>query len=78
MPMYDYVCLDCHNQFERIRSSSEADAPQPCPSCKGERVKRRIAVVASFARDKTGATQSQMQGGCGCGGACSCGSHRLN
>lgn len=80
MPMYDYVCLECHHQFERIRSSRDADAVQECPACKAERVRRRLSVVAAFvnAENSAVAAQPQRAGGC-CGGSCGCGSgNRLN
>ena len=34
MPIYEYICDTCHNNFEVRRSFSEEGLP-PCPSCNG-------------------------------------------
>jgi putative FmdB family regulatory protein len=34
MPIYEYHCLDCHHQFERLQKFSDPPLAQ-CPSCAG-------------------------------------------
>ena len=34
MPIYEYICDTCHDEFEIRRSFSEEGVP-PCPSCNG-------------------------------------------
>ena len=34
MPIYEYICDTCHNDFEIRRSFSDEGVP-PCPSCNG-------------------------------------------
>jgi len=34
MPIYEYICDTCHDEFEVRRSFSEDGVP-PCPSCNG-------------------------------------------
>jgi putative FmdB family regulatory protein len=34
MPIYEYHCLDCHHEFERIQKFSDPPLAQ-CPSCAG-------------------------------------------
>jgi putative FmdB family regulatory protein len=34
MPIYEYICDTCHNEFEIRRSFSDEGVP-PCPSCNG-------------------------------------------
>ena len=38
MPLYEYKCEDCGNEFEEMLHFSERDNPinDPCPSCKGK------------------------------------------
>ena len=34
MPVYDYVCLDCHKTFELVLSLNEHENEVPkCPEC---------------------------------------------
>lgn len=33
MPMYDFHCHDCGNQFEKIVSFETSQSPLECPSC---------------------------------------------
>ena len=37
MPLYEYKCEDCENEFEEMLHFSERDDPinEPCQSCKG-------------------------------------------
>jgi len=74
MPLYEYACKTCANQFEALVRSSETPA---CPACHGTALERRQSVFAAH----TGAGGAQMRmtspGPCGsCGdprgpGACS-------
>ncbi len=38
MPLYEYRCEDCENEFEEMLHFSEREDPinEPCPSCKGK------------------------------------------
>ncbi len=53
MPMYEYRCSNCGEEFELLRSMSERDEPSECPKC-GSRAKhpRRSSVVACFGGEK--------------------------
>jgi putative FmdB family regulatory protein len=64
MPIYEYVCLDCKNEFEIIRTMSQSDSPLACESCGGERVKRKLAVIHAMSG---GHAISGTSGGCSCG-----------
>ena len=35
MPLFDYECQNCSNEFEAFRSLAEYDKPVPCPDCGG-------------------------------------------
>ena len=43
MPIYEYVCQTCGNEFEKIVGFS--DPAPPCPACEGE-VKKKISLSA--------------------------------
>lgn len=39
MPVYEYSCAQCRNEFELMRPMSEVDEPAICPACGGKGVK---------------------------------------
>jgi len=64
MPIYEYVCLDCKNEFETMRPMKDADAPATCEKCGGDRVKRKLAVIYAMSG---GHAVSGMSDACACG-----------
>ena len=40
MPVYEFVCRDCHKAFELARPMSEAAATVTCPACGSTHVER--------------------------------------
>lgn len=75
MPIYEYACRGCEEDFEELVSASSADAVC-CPACGSARVERQLS---SFQRVRTGAAAAPAlagaparSGGC-CGGGCGCG-----
>ena len=73
MPVYEYVCSSCKNQFELMRPFSKSNEDADCPRCRkaGKRVMSRCY---SKTADASGSTQPLGGGGscasCG-GGSCS-------
>ena len=43
MPLYEYNCNDCTNNFTELRSSSEMDNQIDCPECGCLETKRNIS-----------------------------------
>lgn len=48
MPIYEYVCLDCDQQFEMRRGFSQADDPATCPECGGQQARRLLSTFVAF------------------------------
>ncbi len=46
MPIYEYNCPNCGNNFEEWLKVSECEEPQPCPNCKSQ--SHRIVSQTSF------------------------------
>ncbi len=46
MPIYEYECTRCGQEFEALVSLNAKDQPR-CPSCGASRVKKRISMIAS-------------------------------
>ena len=48
MPLYGFICDDCHDDFEElVMSSSKAD-DVICPSCGSRKVQRQLSLVAGL------------------------------
>ncbi len=74
MPIYEYICQDCRNEFEIIRPMSQADAPMACAQCGGENIKRKISVFYAESGGKAVAGASAPScGSCSAGDCSSCG-----
>lgn len=54
MPLYEFQCTDCKDEFEELVRSSAAVAEVKCPRCGGQRVRRKVSLFAS----KGGSTPS--------------------
>ncbi len=65
MPLFEYVCLNCGTEFERLvfRSSGEANAA--CPACKSPRLEEKVSSFASVSKggSSTGAPNCAPAGG---------------
>ena len=70
MPIYEYLCQDCNEETESLRSVDEADHPMVCSACGGENVKRKLSM---FFAQSGGSTLGGTGGGCSscAGGDCS-------
>jgi putative FmdB family regulatory protein len=74
MPIYEYVCDDCHTHFEKIVFNKTQEIT--CPSCAGSKNSIQLSVFSSAngSRDSASAKSSTSfsgGGGC-CGGGCGC------
>jgi putative FmdB family regulatory protein len=45
MPIYEFVCLECGHDFEKLRSFSDTSTPA-CPNCQSIQVQRRLSPPA--------------------------------
>ena len=49
MPLYEFQCTDCKDEFEELVRSPAAVAEVECPRCGGAHVKRKVSLFASKA-----------------------------
>jgi putative FmdB family regulatory protein len=69
MPIYEYRCLQCGAEFEKL---VDARTTVACPSCAGSDVMRRLSLFRSVAV-RSGGPSAGASGGSGCcGGGCRC------
>lgn len=73
MPIYGFVCQDCHENFEVLRPISKADdAPPVCEICGSPHTERKLGnVIAVFG---SGPQRKVIAGGSGCSSCSSAGS----
>jgi putative FmdB family regulatory protein len=54
MPVYDYVCLDCHKSFETVLTLNEHDQHTPkCPHCGSKKVEQEAAAFFAVTSRKS-------------------------
>lgn len=64
MPIYEYKCTTCNNEFETLIFGSHDRVA--CPQCKGQEVKRLMS-ACGFKSAEGGFTPSSGSSGCsGC------------
>lgn len=71
MPIYEYVCDDCGQRYERIVMSQKTKVT--CPKCDSGKHTVQLSVFAapSNGSKASGSSGSSGSGGC-CGGGCGC------
>jgi putative FmdB family regulatory protein len=50
MPVYEFVCHDCQDKFERILSIAKRKTPQQCPECHSGNTEKIISQVGVVLR----------------------------
>jgi len=67
MPIYEYLCKDCGERFEMVRTMKDADKPISCKTCQGNQTQRTLSVF--YAQSGSKVIAGGSSGGCaGCGG----------
>jgi putative FmdB family regulatory protein len=54
MPVYDYICRDCHKGFEQVLTIREHDSEQlKCPHCGSKKVEQEAAAFYAVTSKKS-------------------------
>jgi len=71
MPIYEYVCEECNERFEKIVINRQQEIS--CPKCASKKATIQLSVFAT-AGGGTSSPSGGFSGGGGgcCGGGCSC------
>jgi len=72
MPIYEYICDDCKNEFEKIVINKQQEIA--CPKCASKKATIQLSVFATANGGTNGGPSSSSSGGGGlcCGGGCGC------
>ena len=49
MPIYEFICHDCGEEFEELVRSASTIEGVLCPECQSEQVTKKISIFASNA-----------------------------
>ncbi len=58
MPLYEYQCPDCGENFDKIVSFSEADKIPVCPQCGEQNTQKKISAGALIGKSSSGGGSS--------------------
>ena len=70
MPIYEYICDDCQNEFEKIVINKHQEIA--CPKCASEKAKIQLSVFSSSVAGGSSKSFTPQSGGGCCGGGCGC------
>jgi putative FmdB family regulatory protein len=54
MPLYEYQCINCGKQFEKMVRFSEGVQNQACPACQSQDTRKKISMIASLGKNLNG------------------------
>jgi putative FmdB family regulatory protein len=60
MPLYEYVCNECGQPFEKMMRFSELNQSPNCPTCAGTNTRKQISLFAS-----SSSSSPSTSSGCG-------------
>jgi putative FmdB family regulatory protein len=64
MPIFEYVCQNCGNKFEKLILSSRRKTSLQCPHCGAEDVKKALSVCGAVS-NSAGGGAGRAAPGCG-------------
>ena len=68
MPIYEYRCESCGEEFEELVRLDTPDEEIECPACAQHTVKRRLSTFAVGGGVRLGTATSSSSAGCGTSG----------
>jgi putative FmdB family regulatory protein len=48
MPLYEYKCQKCGEEFEKLSKTSQADESKTCPKCGSQESERLVSIFGSL------------------------------
>jgi len=72
MPIYEYICDDCKERFEKIVINKQQEIA--CPKCSSKKATIQLSVFATAGNGSNSPSSDGFTGGGGgcCGGGCGC------
>jgi putative FmdB family regulatory protein len=74
MPIFEYICKECHHQFEALVYGKQK---AECPKCHGKKLEPQLSVFAVSAKGSSSSATASASASASSSGACgSCGDPR--
>lgn len=72
MPIYEYICDECEEHFEKIVINKQQEIA--CPKCASKKASIQLSVFSSAGNGASANSSGGFSGGGGscCGGGCGC------
>jgi len=62
MPIFEYICKDCHHEFEALVFGKDK---AECPKCHGRKLEPQLSVFAAPAKSDSAPMSAGPCGSCG-------------
>lgn len=72
MPLYEYHCDACGEDFSALLPLRHAGEAPACPACEARQVTRRLSLFAVGRGSARETIPLSARSTCACGGACGC------
>jgi|YNPNPStandDraft_1061719.scaffolds.fasta_scaffold79732_2 putative FmdB family regulatory protein len=66
MPIYEYRCTECGEEFEKFVRSMTAEVEVACPKCGSPKVEKKVSLFGARSAGE-GAFSTSAAGGCSTG-----------
>lgn len=64
MPLYEYFCPDCGQEFEKMMRFDQATMRPTCPTCQGDNTQKKLSLFSAKSQsDNSGYSSSSSCGG---------------
>lgn len=67
MPIYEYICQDCGERYEKFIRSSTAKVELVCPACGSQRGEKKISLFGTIGSSSSSAGSSFRTSAPACG-----------
>ena len=68
MPIYEFICKECKQPFEKLVRSTSAISTVTCPTCGSADVTKELSVFATKASGSSGGAVNYAASSCAPGG----------
>jgi putative FmdB family regulatory protein len=58
MPIFEFVCLDCGDSFDKLFRGSSTISDVVCPACESPQIKKKLSLFSSKVSGGAGVTTS--------------------